>query len=138
MHIFKKIFVPIINEYKGEIIKIEGDSFIVVFEEVDQALLSVIKAIKCLNEYNEDKDIQFRIKLCSGIGYGDLLKIDEHDVFGIEVNIASKLGEDLANEFEIYLSESAKDNLKKLKSEICLKEIKVGLLGNLLAYKVVY
>lgn len=138
MHTFKKIFIPLIMKHNGEVIKIEGDSFIVVFQEVDQALHTVREAINHLAEYNKDKDIPFRIRLCSGIGYGDLLKIGKHDVFGYEVNIASKLGEDLAKENEIYLSEAAKNNLKQLKNEVCLEEIFVDLIQNKAAYKVTF
>lgn len=91
-----------------------------------------------MNEYNKDKEALFKIKLCSGIGYGELLRIEENDVWGDEVNIASKLGEDLAKESEIYLSEAAKNNFKQLENKICLEEVFVDLIQNKPAYKVIY
>ncbi|HSQ21131.1 MAG TPA: adenylate/guanylate cyclase domain-containing protein, partial [Blastocatellia bacterium] len=42
-----------------------------------------------------------------GIGYGATLVIDEEDIFGAEVNIACKLGEDVAGKSEILLTQSA-------------------------------
>ncbi len=42
-----------------------------------------------------------------GIGYGEILIIENEDIFGSEVNLASKLGEDLAQRGEILLTEAA-------------------------------
>src|SRR5919199_1182131 len=42
-----------------------------------------------------------------GIGYGEVLIVEDEDLFGSEVNLASKLGEDLAERGEILLTESA-------------------------------
>ena len=41
-----------------------------------------------------------------GIGYGDMLDLDD-DMFGLEVNLASKIGEDLARPGEALLTPSA-------------------------------
>ncbi|HET7747160.1 MAG TPA: hypothetical protein VFM29_07650, partial [Vicinamibacteria bacterium] len=41
-----------------------------------------------------------------GIGYGDVLDLDQ-DMFGLEVNLASKLGEDLAEPGEALLTPGA-------------------------------
>ena len=45
-----------------------------------------------------------------GIGFGQVLELD-HDVFGLEVNLASKLGEDLARAGEVLLTPSAAEGL---------------------------
>jgi adenylate cyclase len=41
---------------------------------------------------------------CIGIGYGRVLRIGDHDVFGAEVNAAAKLGEDTAQAWEILVT----------------------------------
>jgi adenylate cyclase len=137
MYNFKKIFTPIILKNNGEVIKIEGDSYIAVFEQVDQALITVVEAIKCLTLFNEDKDLPDKIEMCSGIGYGDLLKIGDKDVFGYEVNIASKLGEDLAGAYEIFISEAAKQNVNQLKNIFTFEEVYFDLIKEIKAYKIV-
>ena len=43
-----------------------------------------------------------------GIGYGRILNIADHDLFGDEVNLASKLGEDIAGMGEILLTSAAR------------------------------
>ena len=42
-----------------------------------------------------------------GIGYGELLMIGDDDLYGNEMNIASKLGEDIAGRGEVFLSDAA-------------------------------
>ena len=45
-----------------------------------------------------------QVILCCCIGYGRILKIGDDDVFGHEVNLASKLGEDVAEANEILVT----------------------------------
>jgi class 3 adenylate cyclase len=42
-----------------------------------------------------------------GIGYGDLLVVSDGDLFGSEMNLASKLGEDIAAKMQILLTAQA-------------------------------
>ncbi|HEY7543836.1 MAG TPA: adenylate/guanylate cyclase domain-containing protein, partial [Blastocatellia bacterium] len=42
-----------------------------------------------------------------GIGYGDTLVIGREDLFGSEMNLASKLGEDLGGKNEILITAAA-------------------------------
>ncbi len=46
-------------------------------------------------------------RLCTGIGYGPVLRSEKEGVYGDEMNLASKLAEDTANGDEILLTESA-------------------------------
>lgn len=45
--------------------------------------------------------------VCIGIGFGDVLSSRSEGVFGNEMNLTSKLGEDLAGKGEVLLTESA-------------------------------
>ena len=47
------------------------------------------------------------LRVCIGIGYGEVLLSEGEGVFGNEMNLASKLGEDIAGPGEILLTESA-------------------------------
>ena len=47
------------------------------------------------------------IVLCVGVGFGKLIKLGDEDVFGHEVNLASKLGEDTAEGNEILVTRAA-------------------------------
>jgi class 3 adenylate cyclase len=46
------------------------------------------------------------VRFSYGIGWGDVIDL-EADVFGLEVNLASKLGEDLARPGEVLLTAAA-------------------------------
>jgi len=54
------------------------------------------------------------VLLCVGMGYGDMLLVGDEDVFGAEVNAASKLGEDTAKAGEILVTENFRKHLEKV------------------------
>jgi class 3 adenylate cyclase len=98
---------PIIEKYKGSIVKFEADNIYATFEGVKKAVEASIAINLALNAMNiltdEDKDISVGI----GIGYGKILLLKNKDFFGDAVNKAAKLGEDFAKEGEILLSVDA-------------------------------
>lgn len=51
--------------------------------------------------------------LCVGVGFGKLLRIGDHDVYGAEVNAARKLGEDTARAREILVTGAVKELLEQ-------------------------
>jgi class 3 adenylate cyclase len=46
------------------------------------------------------------------VGYGEVLMVDEDDFYGNELNLASKLGEDIADPGETLLTEAAHAQLR--------------------------
>ena len=48
------------------------------------------------------------VGIAIGIGFGSILDLDGEDFFGDEVNLASKLGEDIATGGEVLLTDAAK------------------------------
>ncbi len=110
IHESERLFIPIIEENDGILIKAEGDSLLVIFKQVDRALKAAITMQKACKEYNKNKGDTEKVLLCLGLGYGEILKIGDDDVFGREVNAASKLGEDTAEPWEILVTEPIKEN----------------------------
>jgi class 3 adenylate cyclase len=102
---------PAVTGNGGEVIKQEADNLYAVFESPARALDSSLDIFRAFDAVNSvvppERDIYGSI----GIGYGDTLVIDENDIFGSEVNIACKLGEDLACKGEILLTSSAYNGL---------------------------
>jgi class 3 adenylate cyclase len=102
---------PIIEKYRGTIIKFEADNVYATFESVKKAVEASIAINLALNAMNiltdEDKDIAVGI----GIGYGKILLIKGKDFFGDGVNKAAKLGEDFAKAGDILLSVDAYEAL---------------------------
>lgn len=103
------IFAPIIEQERGKILKFEGDSLLVIFADPKDAVEAAIKMNQALSVFNMDKEPEDEIHVCIGIGYGQMLKLGDADVFGREVNAASKLGEDIAKAGEVLVTRDMRE-----------------------------
>lgn len=104
------LFQPLICAHGGRCLKHEGDSLLVVFETPTQALAAsraMVQATQAAN--NPERAPEDRIEVCIGLGYGTVLCIDDSEVWGAEVNAASKLGEDTAKGGEIWVTDSFRE-----------------------------
>ncbi len=110
----ERLLVPVIEDHDGILLKSEGDSLLVIFRNVDKAIQSTRMMQQVLKEYNVDKPAEETILLCVGLGYGRMLRIGDQDVFGAEVNAASKLGEDMAEAWEVLVTKAVKERAEKL------------------------
>ncbi len=108
----QRLLIPVIEENDGILLKIEGDSFLVIFRNPAKALQAAIGMQRVLEDYNRDKADVDRVLLCLGLGFGKMLRIGDQDVFGNEVNSASKLGEDRAKAGEILVTLGFKESLE--------------------------
>jgi class 3 adenylate cyclase len=108
-----RIFVPLIEANGGILLKAEADSLLVIFRHPDQAMSCAIEMQQATKEYNKDTVPEERVLLCVGLGYGDMLLVGDEDVFGAEVNAASKLGEDTAKGGDVLVTENFRKNLKQ-------------------------
>ena len=90
----QKQFFPLIESRNGQILKSMGDSLLVVFSEPVQAYYCGLEMLKLESE------------LSVGLGYGDVIQLDGRDVFGNEVNRASRLAEDIGKGGQLLLSGS--------------------------------
>jgi class 3 adenylate cyclase len=117
---------PIVVQTGGHVVKTEADNVFATFHDVPQALAAARAIHRNLEAANvflpEDWDLHAGI----GIGYGPLLLIGDHDLFGSEMNVASKLGEDVASRGDILLSAAAR---ARIESDADASEIAVPLSG---------
>jgi len=100
----ERLLLPVIEQREGILLKTDGDSFLVIFRKPQKALQCSIVMQQALIPYNETKHEQERIHLCVGLGFGKILRVGNTEVFGAEVNAASKLGEDTAKQGEILVT----------------------------------
>ena len=101
-----RLLVPVIQQGSGILLKTEGDSLMVIYRSVDEAVRSAIAMQNCCQRHSDKLREEEKVLLCIGIGYGDVLRIGDQDVYGAEVNTACKLGEDTATAHEILISGS--------------------------------
>jgi adenylate cyclase len=109
----QRLIVPCIDLHDGILLKMEGDSMLIIFRSVSRAVHCAIRMQQTMEAYNKSKSDSEKILLCLGVGYGRILKIGDQDVFGAEVNAASKLGEDIAKAKEILVTTDVKNALEK-------------------------
>ena len=103
-----RLLLPIVADHDGILIKVEADSFLLIFKRADVALKCAIAMQHACQELNKQRLPEEKVLLCVGIGYGRILRIGDVDVYGKEVNAASKLGEDTAKADEILLTDEAR------------------------------
>jgi adenylate cyclase len=105
IHEAARLHVPCIDRHGGRLLKAEGDSMLVTFESADVALAAAEEMQAVSAEFNRTSPPENAVLLCIGLGYGPMLKIGNADVYGAEVNAASKLGEDTAQAGEILMTD---------------------------------
>ena len=111
---FNEIIEPEIKKFHGEIIKTTGDGFLATFVSSLDAVESTTNIQKIINfrekTQSNDKRIWYRI----GINIGDVV-LDDGDIFGNSVNIASRL-ESIADAGDVCITSEIFQNIKNLKS----------------------
>ena len=105
----QRLLIPVIDQHDGILLKMDGDSMMVLFRRPEKAVKCAINMQHLLGEYNQRKADEEKVLLCVGIGYGPMLRIGDTDVFGAQVNASAKLGEDIAKAYEILVTEAVKE-----------------------------
>jgi class 3 adenylate cyclase len=108
----------VVRRSGGDLVKAEGDSLLIRYPDVDAACRGVAELEAAVARLNRGRPANEQLHFSYGIGYGDVLDLDA-DMFGLEVNLASKLGEDLAEPGEALVTPAAaaaagKATLKRL------------------------
>jgi adenylate cyclase len=103
--------LPIIEKHGGQVVKYEADNCFAMFDEVLSAVEASIALNTAFDAMNLFTNEEFDIRISIGIDYGDVLLIGGPDYFGNTVNLASKLGEDVAGPGEIYVTETALNHI---------------------------
>ena len=106
-----RLLVPVIQHGSGILLKTEGDSLMVMYRNVDDAVRSAIAMQNRCRRHSANLAAEDKVLLCIGIGYGDVLRIGDQDVYGAEVNTACKLGEDTAQAHEILISNAVAESV---------------------------
>jgi adenylate cyclase len=105
----KRLLLPIASRHDGILIKIEADSLLVIFKRAKSAVACAVDMQRACADYNSSRPGEAKVLLCAGIGFGKILRIGDSDVYGNEVNAASKLGEDTAAANEILVTAAVRD-----------------------------
>jgi class 3 adenylate cyclase len=137
IHEQRKLLLPIVENFDGLLIKQEGDSFLILFRRPERAVACAQQMQRACSLYNERRKPEEQILLCVGIGFGRVLRIGDADVWGKEVNAASKLGEDTAKSNEILVTEAVRKAIEDAGDVAGVEIAGSGLLPNEAVYRLV-
>jgi adenylate cyclase len=129
---------PIVRSYGGHVVKYEADNMMAVFPDCDAAVQASVDINLALIAEPLPADDSGRIGVAIGIDFGKFLYIRSTDCYGDAVNRAFKLGEDLANEAEVLITQEVRDRLSP-KLDVTFEPVQFTVSGlELPAYRVGY
>lgn len=137
IHEQMRVLVPIVSQHGGSLVKDDADSLLLLFHSVEDAVRCSLAMQDACRTFNQGKLPRDHLLLCVGIGSGPMLLIGENEVWGAEVNAASKLGEDTARAGEILLSTNAHAALGAT-SQFNFTPIEVSFPGTETSYRLIY
>jgi len=104
----QRLLTPCIDAHDGILLKVEGDSMLIIFRNVAKAIDCADAMQGVCQAYNTAREDEERLGLCVGLGFGRVLRIGDRDVYGSEVNAAAKLGEDIARAGEVLVTDAVR------------------------------
>ena len=94
---------PIVIKHRGTVISRGAENLLAVFDEPAHGVDAAIAMQRLLARFNEGKADRDQFQLCMGFHHGSVLRLKD-SIFGDKVNIAAKIGEDLASAEEILVT----------------------------------
>jgi class 3 adenylate cyclase len=134
IHQMRLLAGPVIAATNGVLLKAEADNLYCLFDTVDDAVAASRQIMGKLAAANVDLPHHLRLYASIGIGFGDILVLTGKDMFGDEVNLASKLGEDVAQVGDVLLTEAAR---AALDPAVVTAEARASISGLTLVYHAV-
>ncbi len=120
------LVAPIVRKHRGRIVKTEADNVFAVFPDVPHALQAARRLNVEIARDNAVLPADWDFQVSIGIGHGDLLMVGDHDFYGSELNLAAKLGEDLAGPGEILLTEAARARAGRARGRLQRRQVRTG------------
>ena len=99
--------LPVFQQHGALMVWFEADNLYAVFPEALPAVQAALAAQLTMAEANNNRSEEERLDICVGIGAGRLLRIGTENIYGHQMNLASKLGEDCAESGDVLITEDA-------------------------------
>ncbi|HUQ13492.1 MAG TPA: adenylate/guanylate cyclase domain-containing protein [Novosphingobium sp.] len=133
VHQMKRLARPIVEAHAGTVVKEEADNLFCLFPTCAEAVAAAERIVAALDAVNPDLPEDLRLYASIGIAQGRILDLAGEDLYGDAVNLACKLGEDLAQRGEILITEDA---FKDLGVGAGARQAQVSISGLSLTYRV--
>ena len=108
----QRLAVPVVEEHGGLLVRAEHDNLTCLFDRVEDAIRASREISERLESANvilpKDKELYASI----GIGHGSILNVENEAIYGNEVNLSSKLGEDIGGLGDVLLTADAFEQVR--------------------------
>jgi adenylate cyclase len=92
----------------------DADNIFAIFPTAKFAVECALAVQEAVRASNEPRPADDRLDVCIGVGSGKMLRVGKTHLYGDEMNLACKLGEDVAGPGEILLTDHAFDEVQDL------------------------
>ncbi|HYO25861.1 MAG TPA: adenylate/guanylate cyclase domain-containing protein [Lacipirellulaceae bacterium] len=102
---------PLINQHGGQLLKYEADNLLAVFEDCASSVAAALAINYAFIHRDDAPEYDPPIAVSIGIDFGEMLLLPGEDCFGDPVNVAHKLGEDIARPGEVLVTQRVRREL---------------------------
>jgi class 3 adenylate cyclase len=117
IHTMQKTVEHKVSAYDGVLIQFLADNAFFIIDDVNRAVECLMDINQTLQKLNQSSPQMWDVEICAGVCFGEFLNVNGNDIFGEPVNIASRLGEDLAGPWQVLLSSHAMRKLSDSQKE---------------------
>jgi adenylate cyclase len=104
--------LPVFKKHRGEVLSTAADNLLAIFDDPADALKASVEIQQRLRRSNAGRKDEEQFHLCIGIESGRALVLKDN-AYGACVNVASKLGEDLAGKGQILVTGGVARQVKR-------------------------
>ncbi|HEX9824651.1 MAG TPA: adenylate/guanylate cyclase domain-containing protein [Actinomycetota bacterium] len=103
----ERVVNPLVERCGGRLFPRAADNFFAIFDGPRQALDCGALILRGVAALNEGLPLPERMAVSIGVGYGEVLVVGPDLLYGDEMNLVCKIGEDLADDQELLLTPAA-------------------------------
>jgi len=133
----KKLLFPLITDYDGVVVRVEGDSVVALFRRPEKAMRAAVDMQRAAKRANERRAPEEQLLLCIGLGFGKVLRVEDHEVWGVEASAAQLLAQNTAEANQILITGAAHDACPAVEGVDYL-DLGVAVSGSAQNYRVKY
>src|SRR3954451_2279783 len=122
----QRLVAPEVVAAGGRVVKTDADNLFAVFPDVPPAVRAARRIGVVLAAQNAVLPRDWDVHVSIGIGYGELLMVGDDDLYGCELNLASKLGEDVAGPGEVLLTTAARARVRQPRLRLDRRRVRLG------------
>jgi class 3 adenylate cyclase len=122
----QRLVTPVVEDQGGIVVRAEHDNLTCLFDDVVQAIEASRQITGRLQSANVILPADRELYASIGVGFGPILNVENEAIYGNEVNLASKLGEDIASLGDVLLTPSAFERIERSGIECEKKTVSVS------------